>query len=304
MRRVLAWFTLLVVGLLFAGCESEGQKAASDPNPVNKAEVIRIAIVPSEDAEKMAEGFEPIREQLAKDTGAEVEVIKLTSYGSAIEAMRSGKVEVAWFGPLSMVLAKQEAGAVPFAIPEIEGKGVSYHSLLLVKADSPYQAIADVKGKKIALVDPGSTSGNLIPRDAVMEALSMTAEEAFSAVTYAGSHDAALLALESGSVDVSAVQDITFDAKVKDGSIKATDYRVIYKSADLPPSPLAHRKDINPALLEKVKTSFMTMHEKKITMDVPGQGNVARFLEADFSKYEPIETMAKRLKLTKSELGK
>lgn len=38
-----------------------------------------------------------------------------------------------------------------------------YHSVVIVKADSPYKTLDDLKGKAFGFADPDSTSGYLIP---------------------------------------------------------------------------------------------------------------------------------------------
>lgn len=292
----------LLVGLavLVAGCASGTTSGESE----TAAEEVRIALVPSEDAERMAEGFEPIRAQLEKDLGRKVELTTVTDYSSVIEAMRADKVDVAWYGPLSLVLAKQQAEAEPFAIAEMEGKGITYRSLVIVAASSSIQTMQDLKGTKIALVDPSSTSGNLIPRSEVMAATGLKAEDFFAQVTYAGSHDAALMALVSGSVDACAVQDVTFEDAISRGDIKREDYRVVNESDEIPQSPMAMRADLDPELKAAIAESFANLAENGVTMDVPGMGKVVRFVPIDYEAYRPIETMAKNLGLSRDEMAR
>ena len=49
-----------------------------------------------------------------------------------------------------------------------------YHSVFITRADrSDINSLQDVKGKKMAFVDPGSTSGNPIPTSMLMKPLPM-----------------------------------------------------------------------------------------------------------------------------------
>ena len=113
MNRKIGLVAFAASAAMLYGCGSSAPSAGASDNASGsgtKGE-LHIALAPSEDAEKMANGFEGIRAQLAKDTGLDVKVDKVTDYTSVIEAQRAGKVDVAWYGPLSMVLANQEAGA-------------------------------------------------------------------------------------------------------------------------------------------------------------------------------------------------
>ncbi len=289
------------------GCasgSSEDAKAPEGNKPTATQTELNFALVPSEDAEAMAEGFEPIRAQMEKDLGMKVNLLRLTDYTSAIESMRAGKVDIAWYGPLSMVLAQQQAEASAFAIPMVKGKGESYKSMILVKADSAVTSVDGLEGKKLALVDPGSTSGNLLPRFAILKATKRKAEDVLGEVTYAGSHDAALLALQGGSVDACGIQDITYDSFIQKGQLKAADVRIIWTSDPIPASPFGMRKGLDATLAKKVTESLLGMHEKGVMMNVPGQGEIVKFVPITQAAYEPIEKLANTLGLSAKEMAK
>ena len=58
-----------------------------------------------------------------------------TDYSSMIEAMRFGRIEVAYFGPFSYVLAKSKAPNIePFAVG-VERGSPTYQSVLIATAD-------------------------------------------------------------------------------------------------------------------------------------------------------------------------
>lgn len=294
------WLLGLSALLAVVACTPPADTAQAKPAgaPLN------IALVPSEDAEKMVQGFEPVRARLEATLKRPVNVLKVTDYTSVIEALRSERVDVAWLGPLSMVLAQQVAGAEPLAIAVVEGKGESYHSLIVVPASSPIQSVDDLAGKRVSFVDPGSTSGNLLPRYALKQATGKQAEDFLKEVVYAGSHDASLLALKSGSVDACAVQDITFESQIEKGEIKREDYRIIHKSDPLPQSPLATRKGLESGLRDEILAGLVGIDGQGMSLEIPGLGKIQRFVPVTSGAYEPIAAMAKMLGLTPDELAK
>jgi len=81
-----------------------------------KAETLRMGLIPAENNEEMVQRFEPMRVYLEKKIGRSINVFTATDYTGVIEAMRKKRVDIAWFGPLSYVLAEQEAGAEAFAV--------------------------------------------------------------------------------------------------------------------------------------------------------------------------------------------
>lgn len=73
-----------------------------------------------------------------------------------IEAMRFGRIDVAYFGPLSYVIGKSKSEIQPFAAM-VEGGKATYRSILIANANSGVNAIADIRGKKMLFGDPASS---------------------------------------------------------------------------------------------------------------------------------------------------
>ncbi|MFZ4506412.1 MAG: phosphonate ABC transporter substrate-binding protein [Fimbriimonas sp.] len=305
MLRSLVPLLALLSAFWIAGCGSPAEPEKTDAAKTTETQTkLTVAIVPSEDIEKMIEGFEPIRKHLAAKTGLEVEVLTLTDYAAVVESLRNDKVDIAWVGPLAFVLAQQEAGAIPFAIGQKEGGSATYKSLILARADLNAKTLADLKGKTIALVDPASTSGNLMPRSMLLDATGKTAEEFFSKVVYAGTHDSSLLSLANGSVDACAVQDITYEKLVKSGQVDPKKVSIIATSDPIPQSPLIYRKGLSDELKKKVTDAILGAHTEGVTLDVPGMGAFEKFVPVTAESYEPIVSLTKKLKLSREQLSK
>ena len=102
-RRQLTAFATLLPGL--------GLAQGADPRR------IRVALLPDENASTLIQNAQPLKNYLEQRLGRSVELIVTTDYSSMIEAMRFGRIEIAYFGPFSYVLAKSRApGIEPFAI--------------------------------------------------------------------------------------------------------------------------------------------------------------------------------------------
>ncbi|MDO9168346.1 MAG: phosphate/phosphite/phosphonate ABC transporter substrate-binding protein, partial [Methylobacter sp.] len=167
-----------------------------------EAKGLVMGLIPAENNEEMIQKFEPMRQYLELKTGEPVKVFTATDYSGVIEGMKKGRVDIAWFGPLAYVLAEKEANAEAFAVGVRSDTGLStYRSLFVVPEDSEVKSIADLKGKSVAFVDPASTSGGLIPTYLVKQATGQMPKEFFGEFTYAGSHDAAEMAVKNKSVD-------------------------------------------------------------------------------------------------------
>lgn len=181
------------IGAFFAGVAAFTMLAV----PVMAGQLV-MGLIPAEDNEEMVKQFEPMRAYLESKTGQTVKVFTATDYTGVIEAMRKKRVDIAWFGPLSYYLAEQEAGAEAFAVGIRNGSDShTYKSIFIVTGDSTARTIEELKGKSVAFVDPASTSGGLVPSFVTKKTTGMMPQDFFGKFTYAGSHDAAVLAVKT-----------------------------------------------------------------------------------------------------------
>lgn len=263
---------------------------------------IVMGLIPAENNEEMIQQFEPMRAQLEKKLGKRVKVFTATDYAGVIEAMKRKRVDIAWFGPLSYYLAEQEAGAEAFAVGVRKGsKSHTYKTVFVTQCNSGIKSIKDMKGKRVAFVDPASTSGGLMPTYMIKKATGQMPTQYFSKFTYAGSHDAAQLAVKNKIVDVAADSDITYNKMLASGMISKKTNCVIAESAPLPGSPLAYRKDLDAATKAKIRSAILNAHKE---IKVAGYGDLSHYAPVAPKDYQMIRNMVKDLGLQKQQMMK
>lgn len=266
---------VLVAGLLFmAGAQAQ----------------FTFGVIPAENNEEAAARFEPLRKDLEEQLGQRVRVFFATDYAGIIEAMRRGRVDFAWFGATSGLLAHREAGAVPFAVGVSRETGsAEYYSHFIVRADSSFQTLEDLKGRNIAFVDPASTSGGVVPTYEVLKKTGQMPEDFFGRLQFAGTHDASVMAVRNGSVDGGVVADFLFDAMVARGLINRDEFRVILASDPVPGPPMMIRAALGEELKTRLTEIITTVHER---VDGPiHMGNMSHYRPADLSEYMGIQEM-------------
>src|SRR3979490_3455790 len=119
---------------------------------------------PVEDPAVYENVFKPFTDYLSKCTGKRVVFYQVQSNAAEIEAMRSGRLHVGGFSTGPTAFAVNLAGAVPFAVQGTSKEFQGYNLIVIVKANSPYQKLSDLKGKKVAHTSPSSNSGHLAPQ--------------------------------------------------------------------------------------------------------------------------------------------
>ena len=231
-----------------------------------------------------------------KLTGFEINTIKVTDYNAAVEAMRAGRADIAWYGGKTYIKAAEIADAEAFAAGVRPGeKNANYFAYFVVKNDSKIKKFSDIKGKVLSLNTIGSTSGDLIPQVELAKInLSTTNKDHFKNVFYAGSHDACLLAVLNNQSDVCGMSSRNFDARLADGTFKLKQVRIIHRSDPVPPPPLAYSKKISLEDRKKIKKAVLEAH-KHGTIGGYG-GKMSHYIEVKDSDYDLLRDVVTLLK--------
>lgn len=258
-----------------------------------------FAVIPAENASGVSDRFAPFMEYLSKELGVKVTLRVANDYAAVIEGQRNGSIHLAGYGPASYARAIVTGVKVePFATTVNNDGTIGYYSVFYVRADSPYQSIEDLKGKNLGLVDPNSTSGNNVPRF-ILNKLKIVPESYFAHVTYTGSHENAVIALQQKTVDVAANwwnadNDSNLTRMVTKGLAKKDDFRIVAKSDLIPNSPYAYLADLPPDAKAAISKAFQDAPTKaKAAFDKLSDGKDREFKQVDAKYYEPVVELIK-----------
>nr|GFC30562.1 hypothetical protein [Tanacetum cinerariifolium] len=172
----------------------------------------------------------PLIDRLSHATGIPVEIVPSSSYESVVDAIVSGGVDIAWLGPASYLLAYQRDPRIePFASLTISPgyftpAGHDYQALLLVRSQVASD-IQTLRGKRVVLTDPASTSGNIIPNAEFSDKIGMPMARFFGSIAFSGSHDKSLDALLAGKADAGFVSSVRADEYLKRGLIDRNTFK-------------------------------------------------------------------------------
>ncbi len=194
--------------------------------------------------------IEDLRQQsleLAQDLQARlhipVNIYISKNYEGLIEAMKSKKVDFAFFSAMTFVTAEKQAAAK--VLLKKVWQDPYYFSAIVSPANGSIRKVADLKGKKIAFVDEKSTSGYLYPQVALKKA--GLKKDDFKEVVFSGNHQNSIQLLEGGKIDAAAVfsddQKGQFGAWTKFATKKGHKYRVLWISEPIPNDPFCVRQD-------------------------------------------------------------
>jgi len=292
-RRTLLTAAVALAAVAISGATQAGDWQAKHPK-------LTLGVITSENEADRIARYKPVRAYLEKELGVEIKWRTATDYAGVIEGLKAGKIEIARFGPASYAKAWMVMnGKVDPLVGELDNSGdFGYHAVIVVKADSPYKSIDDLRGKKLAFADPNSTSGHQAPRYFLTEA-GYDPDTFFSETGFSGSHENSVIALLNGTFDAAATwwrseersnpQRMASKGMIKDGS-----WRVIWTSPKLPSSPWAMGTTMPEDMRAEVTDVLMNMKDKDpAAWQALTDGKASGYKRVTHKDYEPIVRMIK-----------
>jgi phosphonate transport system substrate-binding protein len=257
---------------------------------------LRVALLPDENASTLIQNAQPLKAYLEKTLGKDIELVVTTDYSSMIEAMRFGRIEVAYFGPFSYVLAKSKAPEIePFAVG-IEKGSPTYNSVIVAQAEGPVKELADIRGKPFGFGDQASTSSHLVPRAHLLKK-GLTGGTDYR-VVHLGTHDAVARAVQNGQVPAGALSKAIFEALVARKTIEAEKVKVLDVTAPIPNYPMVMQGNLAPQLKAAIRKTFLELKDRDILKTFRAEG----FAATDDTAYDVLRETAKILDLDLSKL--
>lgn len=277
---------LLALGLTLLACVGNVSHAAPNPDP----DTLKVALLPDENASTVIKNNKPLQIYLEKALGKKIELIVTTDYSSMIEAMRHGRIDLAYFGPLSYVLAKQKSEIEPFAAIKQKGS-TTYQSVIVVNTAAGIEKIGDIAGKNVAFGDMASTSSHLIPKSILAENGLLAGKQYKE--NFVGAHDAVAIAVQNGHAQAGGLSKPIFEALVERGTIKGDKVKVLAESKPFPQYPWTMRSNLKPELKEKIRVAFLEIRDPEVLKSFKADG----FGPIQDSDYDSVRQLGKILNL-------
>ncbi|WP_096188018.1 phosphate/phosphite/phosphonate ABC transporter substrate-binding protein [Evansella halocellulosilytica] len=328
-RSILVSFIFIVLIVVFlAGCsddhEASGESGsnmtsdsdseeveneADENNQEEWPEELVYAIIPTEDQEEIISRHEVFAEYLSDRIGIPVTIFSGTDYNANIEAMRNDHVQIAYYGPFSYLLAKERAGAEPFAVhlktPEDEA---FYTSQFITLEGNGIESFEDLEGKSFAWVDPTSTSGNLFPRSHLINELSLTedgVDDFLGATIFSGSHESSVLSVLNGDVEAAAISSGSGVRAIEQYADHRNGEKLFTfgETMDIPSAPYTYKETLPEDLKELIREAFYdALEEPALETYLQDAAMEGGFIPVTHENYEVIEMTASALNMSPEDL--
>ncbi len=269
--------------------------AAECENP----DALTFAMVPTEETVAELELYKPVTDRMAELTGKKIEFFMPTSYASVVEGLLGGFVDVAVLGPYTYVIANEKDPSIEvFATyakkpGHLQEEGPGYRAALVSKKGTKFTSIESLEGATVGLTDPGSTSGNLMPRVVFGEKIGMDIEDYFGKVAYTGSHELSTVAVDQGKVDAAFVATHRFDNVVNKGEVKVENFNVLWQSDPIPQDPFVYRTALCEDIRAKIEETFLGLKDQPEAQEFLANVKSNTFVPMGSKDYDIIRTLKK-----------
>jgi phosphonate transport system substrate-binding protein len=303
---------VVALGLSLAACGSSGSNTASTGSTSSHVAcpngTLTFGVEPYDNASVLIPAYQALSADLGHKLGCKVDLQIADSYVAEILAMKNGKLDMGEFGPAGFVFASQQAGAIPLAsYADSNGQLSTYTAGIWVKKGSPITSLKKLAGHTLALSSTGSTSGDWVPRYALIQAGVQNQVK----TEYAGGHPESLQALLHGKVDAAEINSQAEASAMASHTFDPSQYTQLWKSQPIPNDPIcasgtlsaAAQTAIKNALL-KLKASDFTSGKTSIATELnftpPTSGQV--MIPVTKAMYGQLFSLAKALHLSSSNL--
>ncbi len=263
---------LVLLGMVaLTGCQGSESTDPSNLETTDPSKLV-VALLPDEDAATIIQDNQGLATYLEETLDKEIELVVTTDYSSMIEAASNKRLDLAYFGPLSYVLAKTKSDIEPFAARLTDGS-TTYTSVIIGNTAAGMTTFAKLKGQTVALGDPASTSSRLFPELTLAEA-GLKSGQDYEAV-FLGAHDAVAVAVQNGNAQAGGLSRPIFEDLLAQGTLDSSKITVIAESAPIPQYPWTMRSDLDPALKDKIRAAFLSLQDDAVLGPFKAEGFAA-----------------------------
>jgi phosphonate transport system substrate-binding protein len=265
-----------------------------------KYKTIKLGSVTVETQGATLTRYKPFADYLEKKLGVKVEVFTASDYAGIVQALSAGQIHLARMGGAGYAAGfiDSNGGIEPLTMNIEPNGGRGYHSVLIVRADSPVKRLEDLKGKSLAWADPNSTSGYLVPNAALRD-IGVEPGKFFGRTVFSGGHEQSVLGVLKGNFDSAFTwtspghQSGQFRIMIDRGLLKLDDIRVVWESPLIANPLWAVPKGIPADMKKDLLGMFLSLAKDDMAMaEAAAQGKTSGFEAVSHDTYKTFVTIA------------
>lgn len=296
-RTVIAPAALAAVALTLAACGGgepggNGTGATTTAGTEPLPDTVILGLVPSVEVDELTEDIDQLGALLSEQLGVEVETFISTDYAALVVGMQTGQADIGMFGPIALVNAVDEAGAVPI-LQSVRFGSSTYHTQwmttdtatycldeIITETDDEGNEYAYCNGAEaaegptgedalalvpadapISFVDAASASGYYYPATQLGEILGIDPTTDLTGAMFAGDHPNSVLTVLRGDAEVGVSFNDARTNLVEENPDIGTEVTVFATSPEIPNDGIAVSGDFSPEAQQQIADAFLAIAE-------------------------------------------
>ncbi|MEA3373006.1 MAG: phosphate/phosphite/phosphonate ABC transporter substrate-binding protein [Campylobacterota bacterium] len=287
---------IFILALVFTGCEKEEERPfislekRSQLKQVSSEETtLKIALGGIIRPKEGFKYYEQLLQFIGQKLGIPVEIIDKKSYAEINQMLENKEIDVAFSCSGPYVEGHERFGLELLVIPQAYGK-TTYNAYILAHKDSPIQRLEDLRGKRFAFTDPHSNTGRLVPTF-MLSQMKQTPEKFFSKTTFTYAHDKSIQAVAEKVVEGASVHSLIWEYANSTDPIFTKQTKIIARSDPYGIPPVVVRPGLKQEVKERLKKTFLSLHEEPKSKEILEKMKVDRFVEIEDAHYNTIREM-------------
>ena len=262
-----------------------------------RAETFTFTAIPDQDTSRLQQRFDRVANYLQQRLGVRVRYIPVKSYAAAVTAFRNDEVQLAWFGALSGLQARQRVqGSQAIAQGYEDQFFLTYiiahrSSGLLDKIDRSRFPL-EIENKTFSFGAKGSTSGRLMPEYYIREHFGKKPQAIFKRVGFSGDHNRTIALVGAGAYQVGAVNYKVWDKALADKRVDPQQVQVIWQTPQYSDYQWSIRGDVDQrwgeGFMARVQDTLLGIDQPALLEAFPRSS----FVKARNSDYEATRAIA------------
>jgi phosphonate transport system substrate-binding protein len=242
-------------------------------------ETYRFGVVPQFDARRIQAIWQPVLSAVEKHSGLRLELVGSPDIPQFENQLMAGEFDFAYMNPYHLIKAHTAQDYSPL----VRDVGRTLYGIIVVRKDSPIQQIEDMDGKPVAFPAPNALGAALLPRAEFGEIYKINIQP-----RYVRSHSSVYLNVVTGQTVAGGGVQKTLQkqpANIRDA------LKVIYKTPQVAPHPVAVHPRVDKASEDKVRKAFLQLGNSPEGRELLANIPMKQVGRATLEDYEPLKQM-------------
>jgi len=252
---------------------------------------LRVAVLPDTKPEELQHRHASLIRYLSDTLQMPIELVIPANYDEMLVDFADGKIDLAFFGGYTFVLARQCCDALPLVMRDVDR---NFTTVFIASAFDSRNSLQDFKGARFTFGAPLSTSGHLMPRY-FLEQQGIIPEHFFGEIQYSGGHDKTAFLVQDQVVDLGAANSVIIGQMAQRDELSPNTLKIIWETPTYVDYVWAVPATLPASLVNQIRDVFLGLSKidaaQSVVLEDQGAGG---YLPAALSDFEVLINVVER----------